>query len=33
MLEGIILLTALLVLGVILKALHSEHGPHKNGNH
>ncbi len=34
MFEGFILALALIVLGLILKGFHSEHGPHKeNNNH
>lgn len=33
MMEGMVLLMALVVLGIILKAIHSEHGPQDNGNH
>ncbi len=33
MFEGVILLTALLILGVILKAIHTEHGPQKKNSH
>lgn len=33
MLEGMMLLMALIVLGVILKSFHSEHGPSKDNGH
>ncbi len=33
MLEGMVLLLALVVLGIVLKAIHSEHGPQGKDSH